>query len=80
MKVSWFSVGRIAVYLRRIALAQERIADAAESQAATLQRFWEAEHPARPEGARRKVDVHTFDQAEANRRWRQSQVESGDEA
>lgn len=69
MKVSWFTLGRIAIFLRRIAVACERSATAAEAQADLIRRMWEVEHPPRA-GKPTKLVIGKFDQEEANRRWR----------
>ena len=79
--MSWFTELRRIVYLRRIAIAQERIAMATEEQSRMMREHWSLQpRPLRP----RKTEIAAFDLEAANADWAEQrkmtmQDDEGDE-
>jgi len=67
--VSIFAIGRPIVYLKRIAIALERLAEDLSAIREIYTSEWAAQHGPRPPS--KAVEIGTMDQDEINRRYRQ---------
>ena len=69
----WLSLGRLAVYLRKISESQQVIAKALETIARIEQDRWDSEHAPRPKG---KFIMSQMDVEATNRRYKEMNDES----
>ena len=67
--MSIFAGLSLLVFLRRIAIAEERLADVAEARLEHDRHAWDKESPRRP----RPTEFGEFDVAAANELWRKEQ-------
>ena len=68
--MSIFAIGRPIVYLKRIAVALERLADDIATIREVHVSEWAAQHGPRP-ALKKPVEIGTMDQDEINRHYRQ---------